>query len=292
VCDGGTVTVITSHRIHYDKSHSVVIMQRDLAAVVGVGVAFAVFYAVAQSWGWWLVASTDALFVATSGITAAYALLVVMEGRTGPASLAHLRLQLRRVHIGFFLAVFLWFLGEFTWTVYELILGVEIPYPSIADIFYLAGYVPVFVSIIGFMRIFRRLITPVKTIVSGLVGILILGLTAVFLLEPLSVSLSGALVKSFDLAYPVLDAILMVLVMMRLIAFAGTSIGRPWMWIFHGLLVYSIADILFSWGTLTGWYYSGHPVELLWLYGYLALALGFNWQRKELSTQKSRESED
>jgi hypothetical protein len=262
-------------------------MQRDLATAVGAGIVFAAFYAVAQSWGWWLVATTDVLFVITSGVTAAFALLVVMEGGKGPAGLAHLRAQLRKVHIGFFLAVFLWFLGELTWAAYEIILGVEVPYPSIADIFYLAGYIPAFVSIIGFMLVFRKLVTLGKKIASALVGLLILGLTAVFVLEPLLMSSSSVLVKSFDLAYPVLDAVLIVLVMMRLIAFTGTSIGKPWTWIFYGLLVYSIADILFSLGTLVGWYYSGHPVELLWLYGYLALALGFNRQRKEFSTRES-----
>jgi len=261
----------------------VVVIKRDLLVVLGLGGAFAVFYTVAQSWGWWLGASTDILFVLVSGMTAAFALLVVREDRKGAQSLTHLRLRLRTVHFGFFLAILLWFLGEVTWSIYEVILGVHVPYPSIADVFYLAGYIPAFVSILGFMRIFQKLVTPLKKIVSLLVGLLILGVTAVFLLTPLSVSSSPAFVKAFDLAYPVLDAVLMALVMMRLIAFIGTSLGRPWTWIFCGLLLYSFADIMFSWGSLAGWYYSGHPIELFWLYGYLALALGFNRQRKQFS---------
>jgi multisubunit Na+/H+ antiporter MnhG subunit len=164
-----------------------------------------------------------------------------------------------------------------------VILGVQVPYPSIADVFYLAGYIPAFLSILGFMRIFQRLVTPLKKIVSALVGLLILGVTAVFLLTPLSLSSSPVFVKAFDLAYPVMDAVLMALVTTRLIAFIGTSLGRPWTWIFCGLLLYSFADIMFSWGTLAGWYYSGHPIELLWLYGYLAFALGFNRQRAQFS---------
>ena len=262
----------------------VVVMERDLLVVFGLGVAFAVFYAVAQSWGWWLVASTDILFVLVSAITAAFALLVVREDKKGRAqSLVHLRQRLHTVHFGFFLAILLWCLGECTWLVYEVILGVQVPYPSIADIFYLAGYIPAFVSILSFMRIFQKLVTPLKKIVSLLVALLILGVTSFFLLNPLSASSSPVFVKAFDLAYPVLDAVLMALVMMRLIAFIGTSLGRPWTWIFCGLLSYSFADIMFSWGTLANWYYSGHPIELLWLYGYLALTLGFNRQRKQFT---------
>jgi len=258
-------------------------MERDLLIALVLGVAFAVFYAVAQSWGWWLGTSTNILFVLVSGMTAAFGLLVVREDRKGAQSLTHLRLRLRRVHFGFFLVILLWFLGECTWTVYAVILGVQVPYPSIADVFYLAGYIPAFLSILGFMRIFQRLVTPLKKIVSALVGLLILGVTAVFLLTPLSVSSSPVFVKAFDLAYPVMDAVLMALVTTRLIAFIGTSLGRPWTWIFCGLLLYSFADIMFSWGTLAGWYYSGHPIELLWLYGYLAFALGFNRQRAQFS---------
>ena len=51
--------------------------------------------------------------------------------------------------------------------------------------------------------------------------------------------------------------------------------ARPWMWISIGLLLNAFADMLFSLGTLQGWYYSGHPVELVQLYGYIALGLGF-----------------
>ncbi|MGA8905126.1 MAG: hypothetical protein WB661_08990 [Candidatus Bathyarchaeia archaeon] len=258
-------------------------MERDLLTILVLGVAFAVFYAVAQLWGWWLTVSTDVLFVLTSGVTAAFGFLVVMGDRGDVTALTHLRQRLRRVHMGFFLAILLWFAGEFTWLIYEVILGVRIPYPSIADVFYLAGYVPALVSIVGFMTIFRKLVTFSKEIVSILVGLLIIGVTAAFLLYPLSISSSPAFVKVFDLAYPLLDAVLVALVMMRLIAFVGTSIGKPWIWIFSGLLLYSFADILFSWGTLTKWYYSGHPIELMWLYGYLALVLGFNRQRKQFN---------
>jgi len=265
-------------------------MERDLLTILGLGVAFAVFYTAAQSWGWWLTAATDVLFVLTSGVTALYALRVVREDRTDVGGLTHLRQRLRRVHLGFFLAILFWFAGEFTWMTYEVVLGVRIPYPSIADAFYLAGYVPVLVSIITFMIIFRKLVTFKKMIVSILVGLLIIGVTAVLLLHPLATSSSPAFVKAFDLAYPFLDAVLMALVMVRLIAFVGASIGKPWLWIFSGLLSYSFADIMFSWGTLAKWYYSGHPIELLWLFGYLAFALGFNRQRKQFSTRASTQT--
>jgi hypothetical protein len=41
-----------------------------------------------------------------------------------------------------FLGVALWFLGEFSYTYYQTVLGMEHPYPGVGEIFYVAGYVP------------------------------------------------------------------------------------------------------------------------------------------------------
>ncbi len=41
-----------------------------------------------------------------------------------------------------FAGVTLWFLGEFSYTFYQIILGTEAPYPGFGEIFYVAGYIP------------------------------------------------------------------------------------------------------------------------------------------------------
>lgn len=41
-----------------------------------------------------------------------------------------------------FLGVTLWFLGEFTYSYYQIVLDMDAPYPGVGEIFYLAGYVP------------------------------------------------------------------------------------------------------------------------------------------------------
>jgi hypothetical protein len=41
-----------------------------------------------------------------------------------------------------FLGVTLWFLGEFTYSYYQIVLNMDAPYPGVGEIFYLAGYVP------------------------------------------------------------------------------------------------------------------------------------------------------
>jgi hypothetical protein len=41
-----------------------------------------------------------------------------------------------------FVGVSLWFLGEFSYTYYQIVLAIDAPYPGIGEIFYVAGYVP------------------------------------------------------------------------------------------------------------------------------------------------------
>ena len=41
-----------------------------------------------------------------------------------------------------FVGVTLWFLGEFSYTFYQIVLGTDAPYPGVGEIFYVAGYVP------------------------------------------------------------------------------------------------------------------------------------------------------
>lgn len=257
-----------------------------VAAAIAVGLA--VFYILVQQWPSIIAESTDIIFIMVSGGTSLYAFVVIGEMRKRTTSIPHLEAKLRSAYYGIFLAILLWFMGETTWGVYEVILRVNIPYPSIADIFYLAGYLPALASTLSLMWIFRRLVTPVRRALAGLVGFAIVGLVFVFVLGPLSGSSSDIVTKTFDLAYPFLDAVLLVLVTLILFGFLGSTLSKPWVWICASLLLNAFADIVFSWGTLTGWYYSGHPIELLWLYGYLGFAIGFNQQRLELSRVSER----
>jgi hypothetical protein len=248
----------------------------------------AVFYALVQGMPSIMVDSTDILFILVSGGVSLYAFLVINEMRRSTTKYPNLEERVGKAYYGIFLAIFLWFLGETTWGIYEVILRVPIPYPSIADIFYLAGYIPALVSTAAFMWIFRRMTTSTRKVAVSLLGLAIIGAVSAFLLQPLATSPSTILKKTLDFAYPFLDAVLLALVSMIMIGLSGVTLAKPWRWIFAGFLVYSIADIMFSWGTLTGWYYSGHPIELLWLYGYLAIAIGFNQQKTGL--QRIRQS--
>ncbi len=72
-----------------------------------------------------------------------------------------------------FVGVTLWFLGEFSYTYYQIVLDTDAPYPGVGEIFYVAGYVPLilfayrsFKTINRHGLIKRRVIAFVVTLAS------------------------------------------------------------------------------------------------------------------------------
>ena len=72
-----------------------------------------------------------------------------------------------------FVGVTLWFIGEFSYTYYQIVLDTDAPYPGVGEIFYLAGYVPLIlftyrsfktINIDGLIK--RRVIAFVVTLAS------------------------------------------------------------------------------------------------------------------------------
>ena len=248
-------------------------MKLNLKVALAGSIGVAVLYTLMQSWGFDRIAISDVLFVLVSVVCTFFALRVVLKfGGRG---------KFGSVHLGLFLAVFLWCLGEAAWGFYEVGRHVPVPYPSLADIFYLAGYFPAIISIVLALRFLSGGFSEIKVLVSSLLGLMIIGLVFSFLLNPLLSNSTGVLAKVLDLAYPSLDSVLLILAIMMFLIFEGAPPSTPWLWISVGIILTTIADISFSVGTLEGWYYSGHPVELLWVWGYIALALGFDYQRKQ-----------
>jgi hypothetical protein len=236
--------------------------------VVGALVTLAYFWLQSSEL---LVPVTDYVFVLASGVCSILAFLVIWKwGIKG---------KLGIIYLGLFLGTLLWFLGDTAWTVYETVLQTEIPYPSFADVFYLVGYIPIAIGAVQFLWTFRTGLKRQMTLVALAIGLLFLGLTYVFLISPLVVSTEGFLMKSYDVAYPVLDSMLVVLGIFMFFVFRGGRMAGAWIWISLGLLLTALADLAFSLGTLQGWYYSGHPIDLIQFWGYIALALGLDEQR-------------
>jgi hypothetical protein len=189
-----------------------------------------------------------------------------------------------KIWIGFTLGMICWFLGEVGWAIYTLVLNVEMPYPSIADVAWLIGYVPMIIAFHVYLRVFYFAISK-KMYLVEVIAVTILSVALYsYLVFPI---LAGAAEVEMtelivDIAYPTLDIVLFGLAMLGLFIFAKGKIAPAWLLISSAILMNVAADMLFSYTTLNGTYYDGHWLELFFHWGYILFALAFYTHRKEL----------
>jgi len=197
-----------------------------------------------------------------------------------------LRSRLSRIWISFTLGMVFWFLGEIIWTIYVLIFNIETPYPSLADAFWLIGYIPLFFAIDSYVRLFRPALFKkmyfISAAVISAVGIAIFSILA----PPIVAAEDNALTLCISLAYPALDIILFAEAILGLFIFTVTRLkgkmGGAWFLINAGIIMNVIGDMLFSYATSQDTYFSGHPLDLFFYWGYILFALAFYTRLKEL----------
>jgi len=189
-----------------------------------------------------------------------------------------------KIWLGFTLGMIFWFLGELGWAIYTLLLNVEIPYPSIADAAWLIGYVPIMAAFHWYVKTFQFTISKALYKTGAIIiGLASLGLFMYFL-TPVFAEIAEAEVVTIaiDVAYPVLDLCLFGYALLALLIFVRGKIAIAWSLISAAVFMDVVADMLFTYTTLQGTYYDGHPLELLFHFGYILYALAFYAHRKEL----------
>jgi hypothetical protein len=181
----------------------------------------------------------------------------------------------------FALGTGLWALAEASWAIYYFLLNIQVPYPSVADIFYIGGYFPIIIGLGAYLGTFR---VAMSTRRLGL-AIAIIGTAAALALAfvlPIESAQNLSLVNlATDLIYPILDLVLLSLAILSLAIFYGGSIAKWWMMFGLGAALYVMGDEYFLYQVAAGQYYNGGLDDLLFLLGYLILALAFYTHRKE-----------
>jgi hypothetical protein len=164
-------------------------------------------------------------------------------------------------------------LGELTWTLEEFS-GVE-PFPSLADVFWLSAYVPLFYLLYKIIALYKGTLT-----VSYMKRISLMCFPASLFLVYLGVIIYSwdetALVKVVSLAYVFLDFAAFLLLIVILAAYRRTTLEAYW-WIFTlGILCDVVGDYLFSYYDAFDMYYAGSLPDSFFLLSYLVILVGFS----------------
>lgn len=187
-------------------------------------------------------------------LTAGFALLAtwlaiaawVQQGKDDPG-----RGQWAALSIG----IGLWTMAELLWAFLSYMME-ETPYPSIADAFWVPGYIMVLVSVTLRYRALK--IQWNSRTAQALLGIFAAILIVVLMLVILPIIASedsdGLLLLLLNVFYPVADLLVLFAALLLALSFAGGQFSSPWAMLAAGLATLSISDILFTYADWNGFY--------------------------------------
>ena len=174
------------------------------------------------------------------------------------------------------LACLSWGCGQAAWTWYESVLGRDVPFPSIADVGYLAFVPLAAAALLAFPSVPTRLSSRVRTVLDGLlIASALLFMSWMVVLGPLLEAGGDPLTLTIGLAYPLGDVVIITILL-----FASShrrqreSFGRASrLVLFAGLLAFAVADTGFVFLTNSGSYASGSLIDIGWFCAFAAIFL-------------------
>jgi len=181
--------------------------------------------------------------------------------------------RLRRAWVYLMLACASWGAGQTVWTVYEVWLGRETPFPSIADVGFL-GFVPAAVAAIWLLPSRSGAGDNRRRLLDGLTVTCSVALMSWFTVLGPTVRAGG--VSWFELvvsvAYPVSDILLFSVALLALAQ--GTGHRRPLILVSLGMCAMALSDGAFAYLTTIGSFASVSFVDLGWCLAFTLIGLG------------------
>jgi len=182
-------------------------------------------------------------------------------------------LQMNGMQFFLLLSFVSWFLAEALFGFYSGILKTD-PYPSIADIFYLAGY-------IFFALLLWRLNKTYKIEISIFISLIVTFFLFAFYVLYISVfifnvySISGNLVDVIlAFAYPIFDLLIIISGVLYYFREKEISLNKGYLsWLLFSAcgFFFFLADIIFGFDDLFGYTQNDHLFDLFFNFGYIML---------------------
>jgi hypothetical protein len=186
----------------------------------------------------------------------------------------------------FSLGLIMWGLGEMIWSYYNFVERIEIPYPSIADIFFVLSW-PLWGVGVWYMSYatgakygLKSKIGKIQLFSIPIVAALFSYYLLVMVARGGTFDISGDWMKIFfDIAYPLFDVIVLAigaLVFGLSFKFLGGKYKWPVIITLFGFIINYFADFGFSYTTTVGSFYNGNWVDLLFTSAMFVISFGVN----------------
>lgn len=182
------------------------------------------------------------------------------------------------------------FLGQTCFVVYQFVLQAEVPFPSLADVFFVVAYPLMIAALAMFLRAYTASGFPIgpaaerfRLAAGAAVVCLAIGYP---ILMPLVRSPGEPLETLLNVLYPVLDFLLLIptVLLIRIgLKFRGGAVWKVWVRLLGGFLFLCAADALFAYYSQLGWVGLEDLVDATYLLAYGFLGLGVLYQRDLLA---------
>ncbi len=196
------------------------------------------------------------------------------------AALASTRAARRRDSLKLFwarlaCACWAWTAAEVAWAVLELGLGDTAPFPSFADIGYVAAVPLAAAALLAFPALQRERTAQARAILDGLIagGSLLLVSWEVLLGPIYRSAQTTTLEKALSLFYPLGDVLIITLALLAFIRVRHRD-GAALAYVLAGLVAMALADSVYAYLTQVNSYGTGSLIDDVWIVAYLLLALG------------------
>ena len=169
--------------------------------------------------------------------------------------------------------------GQLVIAFYQLVLHVPIPFPSVADVFFVVAYPLLVSALVAFIRAYEEAGFPTgrpgERRIIGAATALACAAVAVPVLRPVLAADVATLEKILNALYPVLDFVLLVptVILIRLsLRFRGGPVGRIWLLLLFGFVFLCFGDVLFAYLSALGQSALDPLVDGMYIlsYGFLA----------------------
>jgi len=169
----------------------------------------------------------------------------------------------------------LWFLGEALWTVQAKLLGVELPFPSLSDLFWMCGYIFIGLGVYAMFKLFNPISAMDRRKLVLTLSLTAAAAAATLILTPLIYEGAPLIELIIYTWYLVMDVIFLGLLTVIFQTFMGGRVSRAWLIMISGLAAIFLADILFNLATYMDSEIHLLSGDLIYMIGYSLIALGF-----------------
>jgi len=207
--------------------------------------------------------------------------------------------QNRLLWLGLMIGWALWTIAEWWWGIASFSQK-EAPFPSGADLFWVLGYIPMYIALDSRNRSIPEEITALQKLIIWLCSIIAVGLVAIFIVNPVIQNYEPGTVLAtiFTLFYPIGDLILFIFILRVAFKYQQGVNGNAWSWVAAGYILTTIADLIFSYASANNLYYPNGQVnfissigsDMLYSLSYMLILMGLSIMR--CSTQNIQESSD